>query len=168
VADLYLKNTAAKRGALTKFLEAGFRRIEVLDKNRAPLYAINPGTDAYVELVIANSSDSTVQAGFTVINQMDLPVILCASEYGGFESISNGEFTFLVRLPIEYLPPGLYRIEGAVWSANKLYDQDENLALFQVLSDRLAPMHGRSSSASFVSRESWTLLNSTDCTLIAD
>jgi hypothetical protein len=48
------------------------------------------------------------------------------------------------------IQPGTYRIEGAVWDADRDY-----LCQFQVMPARTHEMHGRSSAAQFVLREPW-------------
>ena len=82
-------------------------------------------------------------------------MVLCSSEFGGVSGLGAGKHRFIIMIPIELLQPGIYRIEGAVWNADEVFDQDDNLGYFQLMSENLNPMHGRTSSAQYVSPEPW-------------
>jgi len=154
VADRYLQNMLDSRRGLFRLGDTGYTDIRLVNSEGMPIMAVLPEQETFVEVGLCIASSSNVQAGFTICNQLDVPLVLCASEYGGVE-LASGDQTFRVRLPNELLQPGTYRIEGAVWDADHVFQQDDYLCHFQVMPARTHEMHGRSSSAQFVLREPW-------------
>jgi lipopolysaccharide transport system ATP-binding protein len=157
VADRYLQNMLDSRRGNFRLRDTGYTDMRLVNSEGMPIMAVLPEQETFVELGLCIASSSNVQAGFTIYNQSDVPLVLCASEYGGVELVS-GVQTFRVRLPNELLQPGTYRIEGAVWDADHVLQQDDYLCHFQVMPARTHEMHGRSSSAQFVSREPWLVV----------
>jgi lipopolysaccharide transport system ATP-binding protein len=157
VADRYLQNMLDSRRGHFRLGDTGYTDMRLVNSGGMQITAVLPEQETFVELRLCIASSSNVQAGFTIYNQSDVPLVLCASEYGGVELVS-GVQTFRVRLPNELLQPGTYRIEGAVWDADHVFQQDDYLCHFQVMPARTHEMHGRSSSAQFVSREPWVVV----------
>jgi lipopolysaccharide transport system ATP-binding protein len=154
VADRYLQNMLDSKRGQFRLGDTGYTNMRLVDSEGMPIMAVLPEQEAFVELGLCIASSSNVQAGFTIYNQLDVPLVLCASEYGDVE-LESGDHTFRVRLPNELLQPGTYRIEGAVWDVDHVFQQDDYLYQFQVMPARTHEMHGRSSSAQFVLREPW-------------
>jgi lipopolysaccharide transport system ATP-binding protein len=163
VADRYLESMLGSRRGHFRFGDTGYTNMRLVNSEGAPITAVLPDQQIFVELGLCVASSSNVQAGFTVYNHADVPLVLCPSEYGGAQLVS-GVQTFRVRLPNELLPPGTYRIEGAVWDEDHIFQQDDYLCHFQVVPVRTHEMHGRSSSAQFVSREPWVLVAGAETT----
>ena len=154
VADRYMQNMFSSDRGQFRPKDTGYTGMRLLNSGGVPVTLLLPDQNAYVELSVRIVCGSDVQAGFTIFNQMDVPVVLCASEYGGV-NLKPGEQTFRVRLPNELLQPGFYRIEGAVWDQKNVFHQDDYLCHFQVIPSRPHEMHGRSTAAQFVLREPW-------------
>jgi lipopolysaccharide transport system ATP-binding protein len=155
VADLYLKSAFDQKRNRFQLNGTGYTKVLLVDSAGLPISAVLPGKEAFIELGIRVVSGSDIHAGITIFNQIDVPLVLCASEHGGVVALKRGEYRFLVKVPTELLPPGIYRIEGAVWNADQVFHQDDYLGHFQVMTARAHDMHGRSSSAQYVSREQW-------------
>ena len=158
VADAYLhKMVDTKRGQfLTE--DTGFTQMHLINSGGSQITAVLPDQDAFVKVGLRIVSGSNVQAGFTIYNKMDVPLVLCASEHGGVE-LKRGEHIYRVKLPINLLQPGTYRIEGAVWEGDRVFHRDEYLCQFQVMPARTHEMQGRSSAAQFVWRDPWVESN---------
>ena len=154
VADRYLQNMLDSRRGHFRLGDTGYTDMRLVNSEGTPIMAVLPEQETFVELSLYIASSSNVQVGFTIYNQLDVPLVLCASEYGGVE-LARGDQTFRVRLPNELLQPGTYRIEGAVWDANHVFQQDDYLCHFQVMPARTHELQGRGSSAQFVLREPW-------------
>jgi lipopolysaccharide transport system ATP-binding protein len=154
VADRYLQNMLDSRRGHFRLGDTGYTDMRLVNSEGTPIIAVLPEQETFVELSLCITSSSNVQVGFTIYNQLDVPLVLCASEYGGVE-LASGDQTFRVRLPNELLQPGTYRIEGAVWDANHVFQQDDYLCHFQVMPARTHELQGRRSSAQFVLREPW-------------
>ena len=159
IADLYLGSIAKKRSGADISIGTRFTHVSLVDSAGSQVTAISPESEAYIELEIRVGLGTEVSAGLTIYNQLDVPLVLCASGYGGVKGLTHGEYRYLVKVPSELLPPGLYRIEGAVWNADNVFDQDDNLIHFQVLPAHTDVLHGRSSSALYISRDEWSRLH---------
>jgi homopolymeric O-antigen transport system ATP-binding protein len=157
VVDQYLRDALVKPRGRAFERETGFSDVRVVNSEGQPLLSVLTDQTAFVELRLKIKPDNGVTAGFTIFDQIGVPLILSAAEHSGIV-LTSGKHTFRVRLPIELLPPGHYRIEGAVWDATQVYHQDYDLTHFQVISARAQEMYGRSSSARFVLREPWMVV----------
>ena len=159
VADAYLKSTLNQRRRELQLSETGYTTIRLVDSAGVPISAVLPETQAFIELGIRVVSGADIQAGITIFNQKGVPLVLCASEYGGITGLQRGEYRFLVKVPNEFLPPGIYRIEGAVWNAHQVFYQDDYLGYFHVIPTSAQDLHGRTSSAQYMSRDPWIALS---------
>jgi lipopolysaccharide transport system ATP-binding protein len=159
VADRYLQNMLDSRRGHFRLGDTGYTDMRLVNSEGTPIMAVLPDQETFVELSLSIVSSSNVQVGFTIYNQLDVPLVLCASEYGGVE-LASGDQTFRVRLPNELLQPGTYRIEGAVWDANHVFQQEDYLCQFQVVPARTQELQGRRSAAQFVLREPWRQITS--------
>jgi lipopolysaccharide transport system ATP-binding protein len=157
VSDRYVHSMLATRADRFKRDSTGYTDVRAVNEEGRPTSSFTFGEPAFIELDLRVNSGSDVQCGFTIYNQLDVPLLLCASEYGGVR-LDHGDHRFRVCLPYEMLRPGSYRIEGAVWDKESVFHQDNFLCSFLVVADRLNEMHGRSSEALFVSREPWAKL----------
>jgi lipopolysaccharide transport system ATP-binding protein len=154
VADHYLQVMLVPRVDQFKASGTGYTGVRTVDSEGQTVAAILSDQTVFVELGVRVTQGADVQCGFTIFNQIDVPIVLCTSEYGGAD-LETGEHRFRVRLPTELLQPGTYRIEGAVWDATQVFHQNDYFCHFQVIAARPHELHGRSSSAHFVSREPW-------------
>jgi len=154
VADRYLQEMLVPKRDHFRTDDTGYTKMRLVSSGGATVTSVFPEQNTFVELELRITCESNVQCGFTIFNQMDVPIVLCASEHGGVD-LRNGDSTFRVRLPSELLQPGTYRIEGAVWDAEHVFQQDDYLCHFQVMPVGSRELHGRRSSAQFVSREPW-------------
>ncbi len=154
VADQYLQDMVESRSDRFRVNDTGYTGMCLVNSEEVPITAVFADQEAYVKIEVMISSGMNVHCGFTIFDQRDVPLVLCASEYGGVV-LNDGKQTFRIRLQNELLQPGTYRIEGAVWDKDHVYHQDDYLCQFQIIPSASHEMHGRSSSAQFVSREPW-------------
>ena len=121
VADLYLQNMLASKRLQLKAADTGYTEMRLVNSDGATITVIVPDQQpAFVEVGLRISTTSNIQAGFTIYNQLDIPLVLCASEYGDVE-LKPGQHVFRIMLPNKLLQPGTYRIEGAVWDAQNVF-----------------------------------------------
>jgi lipopolysaccharide transport system ATP-binding protein len=142
--------------------ETGFVEVRIVDATGESKVSILPEQPACVELRLRIKSNSGVTAGFTLFNQSDVPLLLSTAAQSGIE-LKPGEHLIRVRLPVELLQPGRYRIEGAVWDAAEVYHHVDHLCHFEVMSAVGSDKYGRTSSAMFVCREPWTIVSDAEC-----
>jgi ABC-type polysaccharide/polyol phosphate transport system ATPase subunit len=157
VADCYLREIVASKRDRFKHGGTGYTNVRLLSPDGSEVSAILPQQEVFVELSLCVTNGSNVQCGFTIYNQMDSPLILCASEHADV-ALVTGVNVFRVRVPSELLQPGMYRIEGAVWDQKQVFHQEEFLCHFQVMPTRSRELMGRRSLAQFVSREPWAII----------
>lgn len=158
VADRYLQTILVPRTTPFRTYGTGYTDIRLVTLDGATVTSLSSEQTIFVQVGVRVTKGSDVRCGFTIFNQLDTPIVLCASEHGSVD-LEEGEHTFRVRLPAELLPPGTYRIEGAVWDAEHVYHQNDYLCHFQLLSASTRELHGRRSSAQFVFREPWIALS---------
>jgi lipopolysaccharide transport system ATP-binding protein len=142
--------------------ETGFVEVRIVDVLGEPTVCVSPDKPACVELRIRIKVKTGVTAGFTVFNQSDAPLFLSTAAQSGIE-LKCGEHFVRVRLPVELLQPGRYRIEGAVWDASEVYHKVDNLCNFEVMPVPGNDKYGRTSSALFVYREPWEFVSDGEC-----
>jgi hypothetical protein len=73
--------------------------------------------------------------GFTLFNDADVPVAsscLCDSN----DDPPQGEIYLYKELPIDALPAGEYRVEGAVWDSQQVHEQEDFLLSFTVVNEK--------------------------------
>jgi lipopolysaccharide transport system ATP-binding protein len=163
VADRYLEKAMVQGRDQFKLEGTGFTDMRLVNFEGATVAAFSPEKSIFVELSVRIACSSKAGCGFTIYNQLDVPLVLCASEYGRVD-IEQGEHTFRVKLPTELLRPGTYRIEGAVWDAHQIYHREESLCVFQIIPASANELLGRSSQAQFVSREPWAVVAGAETT----
>jgi lipopolysaccharide transport system ATP-binding protein len=147
-SDLFSGGPRQKRAG------TGFDYVTIVDEAGKPLSTLTPGQTAFIELRLKVDASSDVRAGCTIFNDANIPLVLCAAEFGSV-TLRVGMQTFRIRLPLEFLQQGQYRIEGAMWDQSQVYDHDDALCRFQILPDQPNEILGRSSSALFALREAW-------------
>jgi lipopolysaccharide transport system ATP-binding protein len=157
VADRYLQKAMVQRRDQFKLEGTGFAGMRLVNLEGTTVAAFSAEKSIFVELSLRIACSSKAGCGFTIFNQLDVPLVLCASEHGRVD-IEEGEHTFRVKLPTELLRPGTYRIEGAVWDAHQTYHCEECLCMFQIMPGTGNELLGRSSQAQFVSREPWVVV----------
>ena len=163
VADRYLQKAMVQGRDQFKLEGTGFTDMRLVNLEGATVAAFSPEKSIFVELSLRIACSSKAGCGFTIFNQLDVPLVLCASEYGRVD-IEQGEHTFRVKLPTELLRPGTYRIEGAVWDAHQIYHREESLCVFQIIPASANELLGRSSQAQFASREPWVVVAGAETT----
>jgi lipopolysaccharide transport system ATP-binding protein len=161
-ADRYLNGIFVGTRGEIKETETGYVRFSLVDSIGSELAAVTSEQEVYVDLELHVAPGTQVHAGFTILDQQDVAIVLCASEYGGVLEIGPGRHRFAVKLPNQLLRPGFYRIEGAVWNDREVFYQNENLIRFQTMPARIGEMLGRGSSALFCWRDRWTEVPRTD------
>lgn len=113
-----------------------------------------------VQICVEKSRD--MNCGVTIFNSDQIPLIsTCLGD--SFPSIKVGVHSYKVKIPLEILFSGTYRIEGAIWDDMKRYDQDECLTKFSVVrNDSTLEMREIGSRAPLRFPNSWRIWNSND------
>jgi lipopolysaccharide transport system ATP-binding protein len=76
-------------------------------------------------------STPDVNIGFTLVNDNEAPVASsCIRDVTS--EVKTGDITYEVGLPVEALPSGSYRVEAAIWDAERQYAQGDGLLSFTV------------------------------------
>jgi lipopolysaccharide transport system ATP-binding protein len=158
VADHYLRDMLAPQERPAVPSGASYFDIRLVNQEGASIAAATGHQDVYLEFGLVINSAIEAQAGFTIYNQLDVPLVLSASEYGRAQ-LRRGENRFRVKLPAQLLHPGLYRIEGAIWEKDRVLYQNDCLYTFQITPTHTHELQGRGSRANFISREHWSDLS---------
>ncbi len=152
--QFYLNSLPTTRPAKNKPAGTGFGDVFIVDPVGKAVESVAAGQKAFVRLHFQNDSPHRLQAGFTIYNQMDTPLISSAGNDSQVK-IEPGRHVFQVRLPTELLAAGHYRIEGAVWDAHEVYHQEDCLCEFEVIPTSGHEATGNSYRSQIVLRELW-------------
>ena len=88
----------------------------------------------YFLLVQINSSTKNLNLGFTVFNSDDIGIFSSITS-DTLLNIPEGIVSLKIRMPINFLNIGFYRVEATLGDYDKIYDSNEFLAFFQVVRD---------------------------------
>jgi lipopolysaccharide transport system ATP-binding protein len=154
IADRYMQSALALLSIQAEADGTCFTDFQLVDAEGTAVSAAHPDRDVFIEFGMQIASGKDVQAGFTIYSPSDVPLVLCASEFGG-ATLGQGQSRFRVKLPINLLRPGVYRLEGAIWENDKVYFQSDCLFNFNVLATAARELQGRAAAVHLVSREAW-------------
>ena len=154
VADHYLQGSLTSQSGRVQTDGTRYTDFQLVDARGIVLSAAHPDHDVFIEFGMQISSGKDVQAGFTIYSPADVPLVLCASEFGAAKLVP-GQSRYRVKLPTHLLRAGVYRLEGAIWENETVYYQNDYMYHFHVLAVASRELHGRAAAVHLVSRESW-------------
>jgi hypothetical protein len=140
--------------AKKKNQDTGFSAITIVNHSGELIDSVAANQSAFIQLEFQNATQRRLQAGFTILNQLDIPLISSSGNDSNVK-VEPGKHSFRVRLPIELFSAGHYRIEGAVWDAHDTYHQDDNLCEFEVIATSAHEAAGNSYRSQIVLRDLW-------------
>ena len=154
--DEYLSKISEPKAKSSKSYGTRFVKVTIQDERGNVVDKLEMGEKNYVifEVYVENNVD--LNLGFTLYNINDIPIISsCALD--SFSELPRGFSELKIELPVDLLPSGDYRIEGALWSPYQLYEQDDYLASFSVTRNSYLEVRGSTSRGILVFPDKWML-----------
>lgn len=140
VADEYLKMWITNKARVSKKSGTRFIEVSVQDQYGENLEILDLNKKAFLKLNIYIEDNRDLNLGFTMYKQ-DIP-ILSSSALDTLEELPKGLSELKIELPTNLLTTGDYRIEGAMWSSTKVYDQDDYLTSFKMFRNSALEVQG--------------------------
>ncbi len=120
--------------------QPGFRALRILDLGQpqpAVCDTLHPDGSYALEIACRLPASSGANLGFTLFNESDVGA-LSSSARDSLRELPSGDVVFRVPLPVDRLPSGTYRVEGAVWDGSGNLDQSDALLRFEIVNTRSA------------------------------
>jgi len=153
--DEYYKKLAENKEKISKQSGTRFVKVTIQDTQAHVIDNVKVGmkADVVFEISIENND---VHLGFTLYNSNDIP-IMSSYALDSLNELPRGFTSLKVELPIELLTSGEYRVEGALWDAYQLYEQDDYLASFSITRNSTFEAQGHKYRGVVVCQSRWRL-----------
>lgn len=113
--------------------------------------------DAYLNIILNVGDNYDLNFGFSLINQDAVPII-SSSLLDTMEALSLGKSQYRIKIPMDILKSGIYRVEGALWSNSKVYESNEDYLNIEILSDRSIEMRGQGIKGLVCNNNKWEVV----------
>lgn len=134
-----------------------FAEVFIASAEGEPKKTLFDGERAYLILRLYVEINKGANCGFTIFNGIDLP-LLSSCALDSFSEMPRGLVEYKVELPLSFLPTGKYRIEGAIWGDQHVYEKNECLTEFNLVrGDATLEINGAGSRGYLVLPNKWTV-----------
>lgn len=109
-----------------------FLHVSVLDDTGTKAQAFSESDKVFLSMKVYMDRETDIHCGVTLYNSINEPLMSsCVSD--SFGKMFAGVSSYRLQMPVELLHSGSYRVEGAIWDQNRVYDKSENLSNFTVV-----------------------------------
>jgi lipopolysaccharide transport system ATP-binding protein len=109
-----------------------FLKVHLEDSSGTEKDVFSQDDEAFLVINLYAESPRNLNCGFTLYNAAEIALFSSCLQ-DSLPTIASGPNGYRVRIPLDFLPSGNYRLEGAIWDDAQRYDQRECLAAFSVL-----------------------------------
>ena len=155
--DSYLNSENKDYKNLDRTETNHFNDVYFTNKLGQRLENIGDNEQVFLNFLITINDSNGTNLGFTLLNNENIPII-SSSLLDDLRQVEIGKLIYSIEIPVDILKSGDYKVEGAIWNAEKVFDQNDCLCKVSILKKSMLQSKGADYRGIIINNKKWNCL----------